>query len=241
MQGDLADPAYFDFISFAQYVVLSDKMKSGKVDFIEKVGAEGETVSVHRDPQWTDNSILPTVHSSLVGDKILQFIYDTYPPSILPPTRTRTRTLPDSLATPHTPEMLRDFISDAQLLLDIFTFNSFALNMTIAELQQNNNQQKEKGDSPMMNSKTKQKQAVSTSASTDTSTSPSSSIIAVIRSQYPANLWSQQSLRLRGDTPINDFDIKMLAAFARKCNLSFEWLSTTVKNDIDVCHMIRVS
>lgn len=37
MQGDLADPAYFDFISFAQYVVLSDKMKNGKVDFVEKV------------------------------------------------------------------------------------------------------------------------------------------------------------------------------------------------------------
>lgn len=37
MQGDLADPSYFDFISFAQYVVLADKMKNGKLDFIEKV------------------------------------------------------------------------------------------------------------------------------------------------------------------------------------------------------------
>ena len=42
MQGDLADPVYFDFISFAQYAVISDSMKNGKYDFIEKVNKKIE-------------------------------------------------------------------------------------------------------------------------------------------------------------------------------------------------------
>ena len=37
IQGDLADPLYFDFISFCQYAVIANKMRRGKVDFIEKV------------------------------------------------------------------------------------------------------------------------------------------------------------------------------------------------------------
>jgi len=37
IQGDLADPLYFDFISFCQYAVIANKMRNGKIDFIEKV------------------------------------------------------------------------------------------------------------------------------------------------------------------------------------------------------------
>ena len=37
IQGDLADPLYFDFISFCQYAVIANKMRRGKMDFIEKV------------------------------------------------------------------------------------------------------------------------------------------------------------------------------------------------------------
>lgn len=37
VQGDLADPAYFDFISFAQYAVISTKMNYPKLEFVEKV------------------------------------------------------------------------------------------------------------------------------------------------------------------------------------------------------------
>lgn len=145
-------------------------------------------------------------------------MYDTYPASILPTSRVRT----DNEA--HSTEALKDFISDSQLLLDIFTFNSFALNMTITEVK--GNEQKSKSSN-----KPKSTEIVSSAPS----------VYAVIRSQFPANLWSQQSLRLRKDTPTNDYDIKMLASFARKCNIAFEWLSTTVQNDIDVAHMIRIS
>ena len=38
LQGDLADPYYFDFISFTQYATISDKCRSGKQNFVEKVG-----------------------------------------------------------------------------------------------------------------------------------------------------------------------------------------------------------
>lgn len=37
IQGDLADPFYFDFISFCQYAIIAEKMKSGKLQFVEKV------------------------------------------------------------------------------------------------------------------------------------------------------------------------------------------------------------
>ena len=37
MQGDLADSFYFDFISFAQYVVIADKLREPKQQFVEKV------------------------------------------------------------------------------------------------------------------------------------------------------------------------------------------------------------
>lgn len=37
MQGDLEDPVYFDFISFCQYVTISNKMRQGLFQFVEKV------------------------------------------------------------------------------------------------------------------------------------------------------------------------------------------------------------
>ena len=37
MQGDLEDPVYFDFISFCQYVTISNKIRQGLFQFVEKV------------------------------------------------------------------------------------------------------------------------------------------------------------------------------------------------------------
>lgn len=148
-------------------------------------------------------------------------MYETYPASILPPVRVRHAETPRI-------QVLHEFLSDAQLLLDIFTFNSFALNMTISEVQEGSGQK----SAMLVNSKTTK------AKSTD---SENTGLIAIVRSQLPANLWSLQALRLRGDSPTNDFDIKMLDAFARKTGVSFEWLSTSVKNDIDVSHMIRIT
>ena len=67
LQGDLSDPYYFDFISFCQSVVLAYTMRNGLQDFVEKVGAEGETLVVRRDEKYKENKLLPTVHAQLTG------------------------------------------------------------------------------------------------------------------------------------------------------------------------------
>ena len=41
LQGDLADPVYFDFISFCQYAVIAKKMREGLTQFVEKVTSKG--------------------------------------------------------------------------------------------------------------------------------------------------------------------------------------------------------
>merc|ERR1719331_3211994 len=83
MQGDLTDPKYFDFISFAQYAVINDQMKKGAFVFNEDQGVDGDiakgviSVTVRRDPSVT-NDLLPGLHSQMVGDRILQWIVDRY-------------------------------------------------------------------------------------------------------------------------------------------------------------------
>lgn len=37
-QGELTDPAYFDFISCAQYLTVNHEMRNGKLVFVELVG-----------------------------------------------------------------------------------------------------------------------------------------------------------------------------------------------------------
>lgn len=71
MQGDLADPLYFDFISFCQYAVISDRIRFGQVEFMERVGAEGEVQRVIRNVTMRNNDMLPAIHSEIVGDKLL--------------------------------------------------------------------------------------------------------------------------------------------------------------------------
>ena len=56
----------------------------------------------------------------------------------------------------------------------------------------------------------------------------------------PANLWSQQVLRYRRDSPSNDFENKVLAAVSRKLNLKYNVLRSDVANSIDVFHIIRL-
>lgn len=70
-QGDLQDPDYFDFISFAQYASLAAAMRNGRDFFEEKVGAEGDKRTVQRDADFKDNARLPEEHARRVGDRIL--------------------------------------------------------------------------------------------------------------------------------------------------------------------------
>lgn len=84
-QGDLADPNYFDFISFAQYATISREIINPPVVFEEQqpveVG-EGEpqqfvTTVVKRDPSLT-NSNLPMKHTEIVGNTILDKLIETF-------------------------------------------------------------------------------------------------------------------------------------------------------------------
>lgn len=70
-QGDLTDPDYFDFISFAQYASVAAAMRNGRDIFEERIGAEGEKQTVQRNPDFSDNGKLPEEHSRRVGDRIL--------------------------------------------------------------------------------------------------------------------------------------------------------------------------
>lgn len=70
-QGDLQDPDYFDFISFAQYATAAAAMRDGRDFFEEKVGAEGDKRTVQRDADFKDNARLPEEHARRVGDRIL--------------------------------------------------------------------------------------------------------------------------------------------------------------------------
>ena len=72
MQGNLADPNYFDFISFAQYATISDTFQHAMVDFIEKSGAEGTSNVIRRNSTISDNSMLPELHSRIVGQKLFE-------------------------------------------------------------------------------------------------------------------------------------------------------------------------
>ena len=74
LQGDLADPLYFDFISYVQYATIAKKCKEGLYNFVEKVGANGTSQVVRRNINAT-NEELPFIHSNLVGMKLLRLIY----------------------------------------------------------------------------------------------------------------------------------------------------------------------
>ncbi|KAL7524837.1 hypothetical protein ACHAXR_000737, partial [Thalassiosira sp. AJA248-18] len=84
-QGDLADPNYFDFISFAQYSTISREINNPPMVFEEQQPVEvGEdlpqefnTVVVKRDPSLS-NDDLPRKHTELVGNAILDKLVEKF-------------------------------------------------------------------------------------------------------------------------------------------------------------------
>lgn len=61
-----------------------------------------------------------------------------------------------------------------------------------------------------------------------------------VRMVGPANLWGGQVLRRRGDAPVNDFEIKLLASLAERLGLRLRLISTTVSNNANVLHVIKI-
>ena len=79
-QGDLEDPQYFDFVSFAQLVTIGKLMRSGVAQqvFQEATGAEGTIRTVLRDPALRDDALLPEAYARLVGDKLFAGLRDGF-------------------------------------------------------------------------------------------------------------------------------------------------------------------
>lgn len=93
-QGDLTDPYYFDFISFAQYLTINRILTNDPPMVFEEQQAinkgddvpnEFVKVIVRRDPSITNNSLL-SEHNRRVGRKILDRLNETFgdSPSSLP-------------------------------------------------------------------------------------------------------------------------------------------------------------
>ena len=82
-QGELQDPYYFDFISFAQYATINREMMDPPVVFEEQQPVEvGEGEPQKFVPTIIKRSIdthsLPIKHSELVGNKILNRLNDIF-------------------------------------------------------------------------------------------------------------------------------------------------------------------
>ena len=127
LQGDLADPNYFDFISFAQYAVINEKMKNAKIEFVEKFNADGDTRVVRRE---TSNALLVPTHSSKVGDIVLDYIIETYSQNGLVPKEIGKK------------KKASEFLEDAKMIVDVFTINGYCLDSEIVELEMGNNDTK---------------------------------------------------------------------------------------------------
>jgi hypothetical protein len=198
MQGNLNDPQYFDFISFAQYAVISNCFKNGKSQFIEKSGAEGTSTVIRRNSSIvSSNDMLPDLHSKMVGATIFNYIVSTYPTII-----------PKQIGSNLDP---LTWVSNAQLLLDIFAINLFALSLKIDTIQEFITENGQKA------------------------------CIATITSILPANVWSIQVLKRREDRPLNNFETKVLSAYAEVSGIELDLISVEVKDQVNVIQTIRLT
>jgi len=122
-QGELTDPAYFDFISFCQYSTIAEGMRRGRVMFNELIDANGTSVVVMRDPSLPQsNAALPEEHSARVGDRILDWALDRYDSKIRP-----------EVLAPGGATSLK-LVDGVRRLADVFELNDFALTSSVSPL-----------------------------------------------------------------------------------------------------------
>lgn len=122
-QGDLADPNYFDFISFAQYATISREIVNPPAVFEEQQPVEvGEgqpqkfdAVVVRRDPA-IKNSDLPRIHTEIVGNAILDKLIEKFgeTASAIPTIEPGSR--PDAVT----------FLAAIKQMVNLFTLSGFA-------------------------------------------------------------------------------------------------------------------
>lgn len=199
IQGDLASPEYFDFISWVQFSTLTFCMKEASTEpFIEVVGAEAMSQKIDPFPMLDSREKIQAVHTAITGDGILDYILSRYPANIMPkgvPISGSTETLPGGRVVKCKPsKSVEEFITAANLIMDVFCINSFAIDSKVAEVP----------------------------------TSGKGTRLISLEMTAPANLWSQQALKLRKDAN-NDFPAMVLTALARRCGLT---LGTPVSTNL---------
>ena len=120
-QGMLTDPAYFDFISFAQYATISASARAAAADlrngvqlFEEQIDANGTKVVKQRDPSFADSEVMLARHSQRMGEVVLDWIIGRYPSNFAPqlPTGRSTAAL---------------VLEGVQRILTIFEINGYML------------------------------------------------------------------------------------------------------------------
>lgn len=187
-QGDLADPAYFDFISFAQHATLASEMRDGQLLFNELVDANGTAVVVSRAASTgavLDNAALPAAHAERVGARVLEWALERYP------------TIAPKLTGPSDPLTAAAVTVAVKQLANVFELNDFMLGSRVTPIE-------------------------------------GGVELALVA---PANLWSLQTLRVRGDLP-NDFAAKVVLAWMRASGLSPS-CSTRIERGAEVVHTFR--
>ncbi|KAG5188561.1 hypothetical protein JKP88DRAFT_262272 [Tribonema minus] len=120
LQGDLTDPNYFDFISFAQYATIAAGMRSAQLLFTEKVGADGETQTVQRAPELADDALLPGEHARRVGDRIFTYIMETF------------ASVPEALPQVSVKPPLSIIARGVERVMDKFRLNFFCVDAKVA-------------------------------------------------------------------------------------------------------------
>lgn len=190
-QGDLTDPAYFDFISFCQYATISKEMRSGRLLFEEQQDAEGTTVVVNRLANASlpkTNAELPAAHASRVGARILDWMDETAP-SLAPKVPPAGSSL--------TAERLEAGLRQICAILEIEDFCLSAKVRLLPGLVERGAEM---------------------------------SLVA------PANLWSGQVLRVRGDALTNDFEVKAALAYLSRCGVAATVETRVDKGGTEVVH-----
>ncbi|KAL3923519.1 MAG: hypothetical protein SGILL_001609 [Bacillariaceae sp.] len=128
-QGDLTDPFYFDFISFAQYQTINRELTQDPPFVYQEMQpdnqeGEGGTTSfvpvvVRRNPSLTNDLLVPT-HSSRVGSAVLDKLEETFRDSDLRLPKLGER--PDS----------ETLFSAIQKLVNLFLINGYAFRADVS-------------------------------------------------------------------------------------------------------------
>ena len=196
-QGDLTNPNYFDFISFAQYATISRDL-SGNLPLIFEEQQPIETENIDNndnEPQRfqnvivrrsTDlkNSDLPSAHDRMVGTAILDYLNAVF--------NGTASALPyiESYSMPPATVM----IASVKQLMNLFIINGFAW----------------EGD---------------VTTSTMGSGISASGIEMQVKLVSPATLWSSQSLRGQNALAVNDFFTKTVRVLLNRAGYNMKKIS----------------